>query len=70
MKTLHRNLALVRVSDAAAEVELRALVPIDRYVIGRLSSTELLVDPSRLRELLDVMESRGLVAMVRRSAVA
>lgn len=66
MRILHRNLAVLRVADANVLHELRTLVPIEEYVLGEVSPTELVIDPARLRALLDLLEARGLSAMIRR----
>ena len=63
---LHKNVALLRVSDAEALREMELLVSIEEFVIGRVSPTELVVDPSRVKALVELLESRGLVPMVRR----
>ena len=65
-RILHRNLAVLRVADAIVLHELRMLVPIEEYVLGEVSPTELVIDPARLRALLDLLEARGLSAMIRR----
>ncbi|MSP55849.1 MAG: hypothetical protein EXR69_09645 [Myxococcales bacterium] len=63
---LHKNVALLRVSDAEALREMELLVSIDEFVIGRVSPTELVVDPTRIKGLLELLESRGLSPLVRR----
>lgn len=65
-RVLHRNVALLRVADAQALAEIRALVPLDTYVIGELSPTELVIDPSRVRALVELLENRGLTALIRK----
>lgn len=64
---LHRNLAVLEVEDAHVFEEIRALVPLDDYALGLLSETELIVDPRRLKELLDKLVEKGLAPLVRRS---
>lgn len=66
MNVLHRNLALLRVSEAAVLDEIRAVAPLDDYVLGSLSTTEILVDPQRLKGLLEILEQRGMSALVKR----
>jgi hypothetical protein len=66
MSVLHRNLALLRVSEPGVLDEVRAVVPLDEYVLGSLSATEILVDPQRLKGLLDLLEARGMSALVKR----
>jgi hypothetical protein len=66
MTILHRNLALLRVVDVGVLDEIRAVAPLDDYVLGSLSPTEILVDPQRLKSLLEVLEARGMAALVKR----
>jgi hypothetical protein len=64
---LHRNVAVIEVEDAHVFKEIRALIPLDNYALGALSETELIVDPRRLKELLDQLVEKGLAPLVRRS---
>lgn len=66
MSLVHKNLALLRVSEAAVFDEIRAVAPLDDYVLGTLSPTEVVVDPQRLKVLLELLESRGMAALVKR----
>lgn len=66
MTTLHRNVAVLRVADAQALAELRALVPLENFVLGEIAPNELVLDPNRVRELQDALEARGLSPLVRR----
>lgn len=63
---LHRNLAVVRVEDPHVFEEIRAVVPLDAWVLSWMSPTEAVLDPSRLKELLAALEARGMGALVRR----
>ena len=65
-RVLHRDVAVLRVTDPQALVELRALLPLDDFVIGEISPTELVLDPVRVRALTELVEARGLTALVRR----
>jgi hypothetical protein len=62
----HTNVAVLRVADAHVIEEIRAVLPLDDYVLGQLSETELVVDPRRLKELSELLESKGLAALVKR----
>jgi hypothetical protein len=64
--TLHRNVAVLRVADAQALAELRALVPLENFVLGEIAPNELVLDPNRVRELQEALEARGLSPLVRR----
>jgi hypothetical protein len=63
---VHQNVAVLRVSDADALREMALLVSIDDFIIGRISDTELVVDPARVKALVELLESRGLAPLVRR----
>ena len=63
---LHKNLAILRVTEARVLDEIRAVVPLLDYSLGILSETEVIVDPSRLRELREALDARGLQALVKR----
>ena len=63
---LHKNLAILRVTEARVLDEIRAVVPLQNYSLGILSETEVIVDPSRLRELREALDARGLQALVKR----
>ncbi len=63
---VHRNVAVLRVSDPKVLDEIRAVVPLDDYVLGVLSETELVVDPARMKELLSRLDAKGLQPLVKR----
>ncbi len=63
---VHKNVAVLRVSDAEALREMELVVSIDDFVIGRISETEIVVDPSRVKALVELLESRGIAPLVRR----
>lgn len=65
--TLHKNLAVLRVADPGVLDEIRAVAPLDDHVIGWISPTEAVLDPARMKPLLDTLEARGMGAMVRRA---
>lgn len=67
MTTLHKNLALLRVADVKVLDEIRAIYPLDDVVLGWVSPTEAVLDPHRLKGLLQALEARGLGALVRRA---
>jgi hypothetical protein len=64
---VHRNLAVLRVADPHTFDEIRAVAPLDDHVIGWISPTEAVLDPQRLRGLLDALDARGMGALVRRA---
>ncbi|MBM4366318.1 MAG: hypothetical protein FJ102_08875 [Deltaproteobacteria bacterium] len=70
MNTVHKNVAILRVSDPRALGELRAVVDLDEHVMGWISDTEAVIDPHSLRDLLAVLDARGLSALVRRAGAS
>lgn len=65
---VHKNVAVLRVSDPKVFAEIRAVVPLDDYVLGRLSDTELVIDPARMKELLSRLDAKGLQPLVKRES--
>ena len=65
-KILHRNLAVLRVSDPKVFDEVRAVLPLDDYCFGQLGETELLIDPRRLKEVINRLDARGLSPLIKR----
>ena len=63
---VHRGALLLQLASAAERAELQALVGLEPFVVGELSPLELLIDPQRLRELLDRMEERGIRPLMSR----
>ncbi len=63
---LHKNVALLRVGERSALNELRAVVNLDDHVLGWVSETEAVLDPHALKDLLAILEERGMSALVRR----
>ncbi|MBM4391190.1 MAG: hypothetical protein FJ090_08715 [Deltaproteobacteria bacterium] len=70
MNTLHRNVAILRVIDPRALGELRAVADLDEHVMGWISETEAVIDPHSLKDLLAVLDARGLSALVRRAGAS
>ncbi len=65
--TIHRNLAVLRVAEPHTFDEIRAVAPLDAAVLGWVSPTEAVLDPQRLKALLDALEAKGMAALVRRA---
>lgn len=63
---LHRNVAVLEIGEEGLLEAVRTVVDLDPYVLGWLSPTEAVIDPSRLRELLDRLDAVGMAALVRR----
>jgi hypothetical protein len=66
---IHENLALLVVSETQALEEIRAIVSLDDYIIGKVSDTEWVIDPARVAELQAKLGERGL-SILRRKAHA
>ena len=64
---IHRNVAVLRVSEPGVLEEIRAVTRFDDHVLGWISPTEVVLDPARLKPLLDILEARGMSALVRRA---
>lgn len=64
---LHQGLVLLRVSDPAVMDEIGAVIDLDGFVIARLSSTEVVIDPARMGELASLLSERGLPPLVKKA---
>jgi hypothetical protein len=65
---VHRDLAVLAVAEPAIFDELRAVLPLDEYVLAWLSPTEAVVDPARVGELHGRLSERGLAPLMRRES--
>ena len=63
----HENVALLVVSETQALDEIRAIVNLDDYIIGKLSESEWVIDPARAIELQERLGERG-IKLLRRKA--
>ena len=63
---VHRNLAVLRVSDPKVLDEIRAVVPLNDFCFGELSDRELIIVPRRLKELISRLDARGLAPLITR----
>ncbi|MCP4806865.1 MAG: hypothetical protein GY913_02090 [Proteobacteria bacterium] len=63
---VHRNVALLKVSDPKVLDEVRAVVPLDDYVLAVVNETELVIDPQRLKDLNDALIARGMTPLLKR----
>ena len=43
------------------------VLPLEDFVLGRLSDTELVIDPRRVKELAARLESRGMTPLVKKA---
>jgi hypothetical protein len=64
---VHRNVAVLRVADPHVFDEIRAVLPLDEHVVGWISPTEAVLDPARMKGLIDGLEARGMGALVKRA---
>jgi hypothetical protein len=63
----HRHVAVLRVAEPRVLDEIRAIVALDQFVIGVVSETELVIDPSRVGQLASALAERGLAPLMKRS---
>jgi hypothetical protein len=63
----HRHVAVLKVADPKVLDEVRAILPLDQYVIGVVSPTELIIDPSRLGQLASALAERGMAPLMKRA---
>ena len=63
----HRHVAVLRVAEPKVLDEIRAIVALDQFVIGVVSETELVIDPSRVGQLASALAERGLSPLMKRS---
>ena len=64
---LHRDVAVLKVEDPGVFDEIRAVLPLEDFVLGQLSDTELVIDPRRVRELSARLEGRGMTPLVKKA---
>lgn len=64
---LHRDVAVLKVEGPGVFDEIRAVLPLEDFVLGRLSDTELVIDPRRVKELAARLESRGMTPLVKKA---
>jgi len=62
----HRHTALLKVSEARVFEEIRAVLPLEDYVLAWVSPTELVIDPARIGELAQRLADRGLAPLLKR----
>lgn len=63
---VHRQVALLKVSDPKVIDEVRAVVPLDEFVLAWVSPSEVVVDPARVGELFQRLSDRGLAPLMKR----
>jgi hypothetical protein len=66
-RVLHRGVALLEVGDPHLLEEIRAVLPLDDFLMGRLSDSEWVVDPKRVKELSDLLKAKGMRPLIRRA---
>ena len=62
----HRHTALLKVSEPRVFEEIRAVLPLEDYVLAWVSPTELVIDPARIGELAQRLADRGLAPLMKR----
>lgn len=63
---MHRQVALLKVSDPKVIDEVRAVVPLDEFALAWVSPTEVVIDPARVGELFQRLNDRGLAPLMKR----
>ncbi len=66
----HRDVTVLQVETPAVLDELRALVPLDDFVLAVIDDTRLVIDPARTGELATRLAARGLTPLIKSSARA
>ncbi len=66
-RVLHRGVALLAVEDPHLLEEIRAVLPLEEFLMGRISDSEWVVDPKRVKELSDLLEAKGMRPLIRRA---
>lgn len=63
---VHRQVALLKVSDPKVLDEVRAVAGLDEFALAWISPTEIVVDPARVGELYQRLSDRGLAPLMKR----
>ena len=63
---VHRQVALLKVSDPRVLDEVRAVAGLDELALAWVSPTEVVVDPARVGELFQRLSDRGLAPLMKR----
>ncbi len=66
-KVVHRDVTVLAVREPGVLDEIRALVPLDDFVLAVISDTRLLIDPARTGELHDLLSAAGVAPLVQRA---
>lgn len=66
-RVLHKSVAVLQVEDPHVIEEIRAVLDLDDYVMARMSETQLVIDPKRVKELSKLLKSKGLQPLVRKA---
>ncbi len=62
----HRQVALLKVADPRVMDEIRAVLPLDDFVLAWVSPTEAVIDPARIGEIGQRLADRGLTPLMKR----
>jgi len=63
---VHNNVALLQVESLEILSEIRSTVPLDEFVVGQVSPTELIVNPKKIAELNKLLSAAGLQPLLRK----
>lgn len=64
---VHRDVTVLSVREPGVLDEIRAVVPLDEFVLAVISDTRLLLDPTRLAELHERLAAAGVSPLTQRA---
>ena len=64
---VHRDVTVLAVREPGVLDEIRAVVPLDEFVLAVISDTRLLLDPTRLAELHERLAAAGVSPLTQRA---
>ncbi|MBO85042.1 MAG: hypothetical protein CL927_06760 [Deltaproteobacteria bacterium] len=66
-QVVHRDVTVLSVREPGVLDEIRAVVPLDEFVLAVISDTRLLLDPTRLAELHGLLTAAGVAPLMQRA---
>ena len=66
-RVVHRDVTVLAVREPGVLDEIRAVVPLDDFVLAVISDTRLLIDPARTGELQDRLAAAGVAPLLQRA---
>lgn len=62
----HRGVAVLEVASGDLLEHVAQLVPLEDFILARISEREIVVDPARVGELAALLSERGLTPLMRK----